>query len=62
MPSLQSTDKRKRAARIRQLAIGLTSHDSQELLNLAQELEEQADSEDVEKPGRDDPGCRPTNR
>ena len=55
MTGLQSTDKRKRAIRIRQMAIGFNDETSRSLLELAKELEAQAEQEEADRPDGNDP-------
>lgn len=52
---LSSTNKRMRALRIRELALGFNDETSRNMLALAKELEEQAAIEEAERPDGDDP-------
>jgi len=55
MTGLASTDKRERAIRIRQMALGFNDDTSRAMLTLAKELEEQAEAEEAARPDGNDP-------
>jgi hypothetical protein len=59
MTGLSSTDKRQRALRIRELALGFNDDTSRGMLDLAKELEAQAAAEEGERPDGDDPVLKP---
>lgn len=59
MTGLSSTDKRKRALRIRELALGFNDATSRSMIELAKELEAQAAEEEGQRTAGDDPVLRP---